>query len=222
MGTTTTLTAEDGHRFAAYEAVPDGPVAGRVVVLQEAFGVNPHIRSVCDRLAAEGYVAVAPALYDRHEAGIELGYTDADIQQARAIMVEIPWEKALLDVQATRDFIGGKGKVGVTGFCWGGSVTWLAACRGDFDAAVSYYGARAIDFIDETPNCPTMMHFGETDPTIPMDTVHRFMERHPSLPIYVYPAGHGFHCDARPHYQAESAKLAWGRTMEFFARNLAG
>lgn len=221
MGTTTTLTAEDGHKFAAYQAVPDGPVKGRLVVIQEAFGLNGHIRDVCDRLADEGYAAVAPAMYDREEPGIELGYTDEDIQQAREIMARIPWEAALLDVQASYDLLAGKGPIGVTGFCWGGSVTWLAACRLDFACAVPYYGGRIIDFVAEKPTCPTMCHFGELDPTIPIDDVNEIIAYHPSVTVHVYPsAGHGFHCDQRPHYHEESAKLAWTRTMAFFERHL--
>ena len=123
MGSTTTLTAEDGHEFAAYEAAADGPVKGRLVVVPEAFGLNDHIRDVCDRLADEGYSVVAPALYDREARGTELGYSEEEVQTARAIMARIPWDAAMLDVRATYDLLAQKGSVGITGFCWGGSVT---------------------------------------------------------------------------------------------------
>jgi len=221
MGTTTTLTAEDGHKLAAYQAVPDGPVKGRLVVVQEAFGLNGHIRDICDRFADEGYAAIAPAMYDRDEPGIELGYSEEDIQQARVIMARIPWDAAMLDVQAAYDFLAGKGPIGITGFCWGGSVAWLAACQLDFACAVPYYGGRIIDFVAENPDCPTMCHFGELDPTIPMDDVNEIVAYHPSITVHTYPnAGHGFHCDQRDHYHEESAKLAWTRTLTFFERHL--
>ena len=222
MGSTTTLTAEDGHEFAAYEAAADGPVKGRLVVVQEAFGLNDHIRDVCDRLADEGYSVVAPALYDREARGIELGYSEEEVQTARAIMARIPWDAAMLDVRATYDLLAQKGSVGITGFCWGGSVTWLAACRLNFACAVPYYGGRIIDFVAEEPACPTMCHFGDLDPTIPMDDVNEIIAHHPGVTVHVYPnAGHGFHCDRRAHYHEESARLAWTRTMAFFERHLS-
>ena len=222
MGSTTTLTAEDGHEFAAYEAVRDGPVKGRLVVVQEAFGLNSHIRDVCDRLADEGYAVVAPAMYDRDGPGIELGYSEGEVQEARAVMARIPWDAAMLDVQAAYDFLAGNGPIGITGFCWGGSVAWLAACRLDFACAVPYYGGRIIDFVAEKPTCPTMCHFGELDATIPMDDVNEIVACHPSVTVHVYPnAGHGFHCDQRAHHHEESARLAWSRTMAFFEHHLS-
>ncbi len=222
MGSTMTLAAEDGHEFAAYEAVPDGPAKGRLVVVQEAFGLNGHIRDVCDRLAGEGYAAVAPAMYDREARGIELGYSDEEIQEARAIMARIPWEAAMLDVQAAHGRLADKGPVGITGFCWGGSVAWLAACRLDFACAVPYYGGRIIDFVAEQPACPTMCHFGELDPTIPMDDVNEIVACHPNITVHVYPnAGHGFHCDRRAHYHEASATLAWTRTTAFLEHHLS-
>lgn len=222
MGSPTTLTAEDGHEFAAYEAAADGPDKGRIVVVQEAFGLNDHVRDVCDRLADEGYSTVAPALYDREARGTELGYSEEEVRVARAIMARIPWDAAMLDVQAARDFLAQKGPVGITGFCWGGSVAWLAACRLDFACAVPYYGGRIIDFVAEKPTCPTMCHFGELDPTIPMDDVNEIIAHHSSVTVHVYPnAGHGFHCDRRDHYHEESAMLAWTRTMAFLERHLS-
>ncbi len=221
MGSTTTLTAEDGHEFAAYEAAADGPVKGCIVVVQEAFGLNGHIRDVCDRLAGEGYSAVAPALYDREARGIELGYSEEEVQAARAVMTRVPWDTAMLDVQAAYGLLAQKGSVGITGFCWGGSVTWLAACRLNFACAVSYYGGRIIDFVAEKPSCPTMCHFGELDPTIPISDVNEIITHHSSVTVHVYPdAGHGFHCDQRTHHHEESARLAWTRTMAFFERHL--
>ena len=221
MGTDIELTAADGHNFAAYRVDPDGAPRGAIVVVQEAFGVNPHIRQMAETYAAEGYLAIAPALYDRVQRGVEVGYTGDDRELGISCMQKSDFDDVMKDVDATRALASEGGKVGITGWCWGGSVTWLAACRLDgLSAAVSNYGGRVPDFHTETPRCPLMFNWGETDASIPMEKVRMIEGHHPDIPSYVYPAGHGFVCDDRDSYHAESANLAHKRTMEFFAQYL--
>jgi carboxymethylenebutenolidase len=221
MGKGITLKASDGHEFAAYDAPTNGEAKGQLVVIQEIFGVNSHIREVCDSFAAKGYRAVAPAMFDRVQRGVELGYQPADIETGRGIMMKMDWEASLRDVQAAIDHVKDAGRVGVVGYCWGGSMTWLAACRLKIDAAVGYYGGKVVDFVGESPKCPTMLHFGEKDATIPMEAVDKIKAAHGKLPIYVYPgAGHGFSCDHRGSFDAKAHELALSRTMEFFGKNL--
>jgi carboxymethylenebutenolidase len=219
------LQAADGHRLDAYRAKPDGtPVAG-LVVIQEIFGVNSHIRSVADRFAAQGFDAVAPALFDRVDPGIELGYEADDIAEGREIRARIAQDDALKDVAAAVELLRGEErKVGVTGYCWGGSLAWAAATRLDgVDAAVCYYGGQVAEMADEQPRCPVLLHFGETDASIPMSDVETVRAKHPELPLHVYPeAGHGFSCDARASYHAPSAALALERTLAFLRQHLLG
>ena len=220
MSQTETLMARDGHEFSAYIARPQGKPKGAVVVLQEIFGVNHHIRSVTDRYAAAGWLAIAPALFDRVGRGVELGYTEPEIQTARGTMMQIDPAKALLDVAAAAAVVRHAGKVGVVGFCWGGRLAWLAACEQPLGAAVGYYGARIGQNLGRTPRCPTMLHFGERDDHIPMSEVEQIRAAYPQGIIHVYPAGHGFACDERASYDAASAALAWQRTQEFLDRHL--
>jgi carboxymethylenebutenolidase len=217
---TVKLTADDGHSFDAYVARPsDQPRAG-LVVIQEIFGVNVHIRSVADSFAAEGYLAIAPALFDRVGPGIELGYDKDDIAKGREIRGKIAWEPALADIAAALGFVAGAGKAGVVGYCWGGSLAWLTATRLKPAAAVCYYGGNIYEFRDEQPNCPVVFHFGEEDSGIPMDQVKAVGEAHPEEELYTYPAGHGFNCDMRGSYHAESAALARERTLTFLKRTI--
>ena len=214
------LTAADGHRLQAYEAVPAGTVRGGVVVVQEIFGVNAHIRGVADDYAADGYRVIAPALFDRVRSGIELGYTDADIAEGRKIRGQLTFEQALADVDAARKALGG-GNIGIVGYCWGGTVTWLASARlQGFAAAASYYGGGIGQFASEHPRCPTQCHFGEKDHAIPLTEVAAVRDANPAVEVYTYAAGHGFNCDARASFDAAAAKLARERTLAFFRKHI--
>ena len=214
------LTAADGHRLQAYEAAPAGATRGGVVVVQEIFGVNDHIRRVADGYAADGYRVIAPALFDRVRPGIELGYTDADIAEGRKIRGQLTFEQALADVEAARKALG-EGSIGIVGYCWGGTVTWLASARlQGFAAAASYYGGGIGQFAAEHPRCPTQCHFGEKDHAIPLTEVAAVRDANPAVEVYTYPAGHGFNCDARASFDAAAAKLARERTLEFFRKHI--
>jgi carboxymethylenebutenolidase len=192
-----------------------------MVVAQEIFGVNSHIRNVCDRLAAQGYVAVAPALFDRFVRDFQSGYSADEIAHARSYLGKIDWAKMLLDIQAGIDDVKAAGPVGVIGFCMGGSVAFLAATRlSGVSAAVAYYGGQIVKFADEKPKCQVQMHFGETDASIPMSDVEIIKEKRKDCEIYTYPAGHGFYCDERASFNDASAKLAWQRTLDFLAKNM--
>ena len=221
MGKILRLTAADNHDFTAYRADPSGKPKGALLVIQEIFGVNHHIRGVCDKFAASGYLAVAPALFDRVESGVEYGYEPADIEKGRAIMQRVDLNNALKDVEATLAVVKAAGKVGIVGYCWGGTVSWAAACRtGGLACAVSYYGGGVGNLVGEKPKCPVMFHFGDKDQSIPMDTVEKVKKAHPDQALFVYNAGHGFNCDERGSYDAESAKLALSRSLEFFGKHL--
>jgi len=214
------LTAADGHRLQAYESVPAGAARGGVVVVQEIFGVNDHIRRVADGYAADGYRVIAPALFDRVRPGIELGYTDADIAEGRKIRGQLSFEQALADVEAARKALG-DGNIGIVGYCWGGTVTWLAATRiVGFAAAASYYGGGIGQFAAEHPRCPTQCHFGEKDHAIPLTEVAAVRDANPAVEVYTYPAGHGFNCDQRASFDAAAAKLARERTLAFFRKHI--
>jgi len=222
MGETLTLTAEDGHKLSAYRANPSGTPRGGLVVVQEIFGVNQHIRKVADGFAADGYVAVAPALFDRVERNYETGYGPQDIERGRATRGKLTTDQAMLDVKATVKELQKAGlKVGVVGYCFGGTIAWLSATRVEgVSAAVGYYGGGVADAAEEKPKCPAMLHFGETDASIPMDAVEKVKKAQPNVAIYTYPAGHGFVCDERGSYHAESDKIARGRTIEFFRKHV--
>jgi carboxymethylenebutenolidase len=212
---TVQLTAGDGHHLAAYEVHPEAAAAS-VVIVQEIFGVNDHIRSVVDRYAALGYRAIAPALFDRVERGVELDYDAAGIEAGRAMAMEVRWEPAMLDIAAAVDAVAETGPVAVIGYCFGGSLAWLSANELPIAAAVGYYGGQVVDFIDRAPKVPTMLHFGALDQGIPLDGVHRVAERYPDVPVHVYEgAQHGFSCDARGSFHPLSATIALGRTVEF-------
>ena len=217
MGEQVSLTAADGHELAAYVARPEGPAKGGLVVVQEIFGVNAHIRAVADGFARDGYLAVAPALFDRIRPGIELGYEADDVAEGRALRPQVSWEATMHDVAAAMGLAAEAGKVGVIGYCWGGSVAWLAACRLSPAAAVCYYGGHIHEFRDEKPACPVMFHFGEEDAGIPLGQARAVHDAHPDAAFFTYPAGHGFNCDLRGSYHAESAALARQRSLEFLA-----
>jgi carboxymethylenebutenolidase len=217
------LTASDGHELEAYVARPEGkPIAGLVVV-QEIFGVNGHIRSVADSYAKDGFLAVAPALFDRYERGVDLGYEGADMEKGRSFVPKLDIAAALRDVDAALEYVRretGK-KCGVIGYCFGGTVAWLAATRLKTDAAVGYYGGRIGMFASEQPKAPVMLHFGKQDQHIPKEEVDTITAAHPEAEVYWYDAGHGFNCDARASFDAASAKLARSRSLEFLKRRLS-
>ena len=223
MGETITLTASDGHKFSAYEEKPSGTSRGGLVVIQEIFGVNAHMRRVCDGFAGDGYVALAPALFDRVEPGYETGYAQDDIERGRNVRQKLGWDLMVTDTRAAVEALKKSGlKVGVVGYCMGGSMAWLSATRiPGLAAAVGYYGGAVAEFADETPRCPVLLHFGETDASIPRDHWDKIREAQPTVPMHIYPAGHGFNCDARGSYHEPSARLARERTLEFFRRHIS-
>jgi carboxymethylenebutenolidase len=212
------LKAEDGHEFGAYLAQPAGKPKGGIVVIQEIFGVNSHIRSIADGYAKDGYLAIAPALFDRIQPGIELGYDEDDVTKGRELKGQSDNDAALLDIKAAADAVRSAGHVVAVGYCWGGALAWLTATRIENIAAVSsYYGGGIGGFASEQPKCPVILHFGEQDHAIPMDEVQKVKDAHPELPVHIYPAGHGFNCDQRGSSEPTSAKIARERTLEFFA-----
>lgn len=220
MGETIRIKAEDGHEFEAYRADPEGEARGGLVVIQEIFGVNHHIRAVCDGFAAAGYRAIAPAIFDRVKPGIELDYDEAGVARGRELRGEVDWDGPMQDIAATAALLAKEGKVGAVGYCWGGSLAWLAATRLGLPS-VGYYGGQIIDFVDEQPKAPVLLHFGETDSAIPLDDVDKIRATHPEVPIHVYAgAGHGFNCDARGSYHAESAATARDRTLVFLGEQV--
>ena len=224
MGEFINLNAGDGHELAAYEAIPSGEVKGRIVVIQEIFGVNHHIRNVCDRFAAEGYRAVAPALYDRLERGVDLGYDEEGFAHGpplREALDPARLDDVMRDVKAAADHLGAPGEAGIVGYCFGGLVVWLAACRLDFACASSYYGRTIEQYVDEVPRCPTICHFGAKDQTIPLLVSETVDAKRPEVDVYVYDADHGFVCDERASYDEAAAAVAKERTMKLFADNLS-
>ncbi len=221
MGMGIELEASDGHRFGAYRADPGGAPRGGIVIIQEVFGLNNHVRGVCDGYAADGFVAVAPALFDRVERGVELGYQGDDLTRGRELRGALGWDKPLLDLQAAIDEVKSAGKVAAIGYCWGGSLAWLCATRLGVDAAVCYYGGQIADFVDESPRCPVMLHFGEKDAFIPNEQVALIKSKHADLPLFTYPAGHGFNCESRTDFHPESAELARSRTLEFLSEHIS-
>jgi carboxymethylenebutenolidase len=222
MGAELRLVASDRHELGAYRADPSGDPRGGVVVLQEIFGVNDHIRDVCDRFASDGYAAIAPALYDRSsQKNVKLGYTKEDIEVGRKLREEFSWDETMLDVNAAAEVLRADGlKVGTVGYCWGGSVSFLSAVRLSIDAAVVYYGGQIKPYIGESANCPLMMHFGRKDASIPLADVEALGKAYPDASIYLYDADHGFNCDRRASFDPEASALAKERTLAFFERCL--
>jgi carboxymethylenebutenolidase len=221
MGHFVELVAADDFRLSAWRADPSGTPRGAIVVAQEIFGVNSHIRSVCEGFAVDGYVAIAPALFDRHELGVDIGYTPEDIAKGRALKALARLEPALLDIAAAREAVAASGTVAVIGYCWGGYVAWMAAARlPGFACAVAYYGGGILDAAAEFPRCPVMAHIGERDGGIPVAGVRELMTRHPEAEIFIYAADHGFNCDQRAAYDAAAARLARERTLQFLRRQV--
>jgi carboxymethylenebutenolidase len=206
--------------IAAWRAEPAGKPRGAIVVIQEIFGVNPHIRSVAEDFASEGYVALAPAFFDVLERGVELDYDDEGMSRGRDLITRLGLEKAADIVGDAARSLAGIGPIGTVGYCWGGTVALLAALRLGLPSA-SYYGARDLPFLGETPKAPLIFHFGERDKSIPPEMVQQHRDALPQMPVYTYPADHGFNCDARASYDPASTTLARERTLAFFAEHLA-
>jgi carboxymethylenebutenolidase len=218
MGHNIELTASDGHRLAAYLAEPGGKPRGGIVVVQEIFGVTRHIREVADQYAAAGYIAVAPALFDRVERDVDVPYTD--VQRGFGYMQAMKLDTVMLDVQAAVQRVASAGKVGVVGYCWGGAITYLAAARLKIDAAVAYYGGGTQQYLAELPRVPVMFHFGEKDTHIPLSAVEQIKAAYPHGIYHLYPAEHGFNCTDRASFEPSSAKLALERSVDFFRKHL--
>ncbi len=221
------LKATDGHELDAYLAQPPGKAIAGLVVVQEAFGVNRHIRSVADGYAKDGFLAVAPALFDRIEPDVELGYEGSDLQRGLTLVRQLDPANGIKDIAAALEYVrrqlpqeSGR-KAGVIGYCFGGTMAWLAATRLHPDVAVGYYGGHIARFTDETPSAPVMLHFGRLDQHIPKEDVDKVQAAHPEVSIFWYDAGHGFNCNDRASYNAEAAKVARARSLEFLQKRLA-
>lgn len=227
MGNFIELKAADGLAIQAYVAQPAGQPKGGVVVVQEIFGVNSHIRSVADGYAAQGYLAVAPATFQRVKPGVEMGYAEEDMSAGFALKTAVealPAPGVLQDLQAAVDHAAQAGKVGMVGFCWGGLLTWRSACElKGLSAAVPYYGGGMTtpDEIARKPKVPVMAHFGDQDKWISLESVEAFKKAHPEVEVHIYHANHGFNCDQRGSYNADAAKLARERTLAFLGKHLA-
>ena len=219
MGETIQLKSRfDGSELAAYHAAPRDARRGGLVLAQEIFGVTDHIRELCEGFAEDGYEVIAPSFYDRLEQGFAAGYEGEDRQKGLRFSEATPWDQVAGDLQAAIDALAPP--VFVTGFCWGGSAAWLAACRCEgLSAAACFYGRRISELVEETPKVPTILHFGKTDASIPPQAIEAIAARHPDLPIYLYDAGHGFVSDRRADYDPDSARLARLRTLAHFSRN---
>ena len=221
MSEYTTIMARDGHEFRAWLAPPPGKARGGLVILQEIFGVNSHIREVTDGYAKEGYVAIAPSVFDRVRRGIELPYNDQAMQEGRGYASQLKPEQLLADIAAAIAVVRHAGRVGVVGFCWGGKLAYLTACDLAVACAVCYYGGGITKELAKKPKCPVMYHFGEKDTHIPMSDIEQIKTANPQGEFYLYPADHGFNCDQRATYDAPSAKLARERTLAFLAKHVA-
>jgi carboxymethylenebutenolidase len=215
------LMARDGHTFSAYLASPPGRARGAAVVVQEIFGLTPHVRRVADSFASDGYLTIAPALFDRVHRDVVLGYSPKEIEQAMGYRLQIPLAKALLDIAAAAAVVRHAGRVATIGFCWGGTLSWAAASTVPMAAAVCYYGSKMLEQSPKTPSCPTQLHFGEHDASIPASEVQQLREAYPAGEYYLYPAAHAFANEDRPdRYNAQSAVLARSRANAFLAQHV--
>ena len=223
MGQMITLTADDGFKLDAYRADAAQKTGRGLVVIQEIFGVNKHIKRVTDGFAADGYTSISPAIFDRVEKNYDTGYSPEDVDRGRATRGKCDLDQLVMDVRAAVKALKAEGlKVSVVGYCLGGTMAWLAATRIDgLVASVPYYGGGVAAAANEKPKCPVLLHFGETDASIPPDHWETVKKAHPDIPQHIYPAGHGFNCDERGSWHEPSAKLARQRTLEFFAKHMA-
>ncbi|HEY2446433.1 MAG TPA: dienelactone hydrolase family protein [Rhizomicrobium sp.] len=220
-GSMITMAMSDGAQIGVYHVESVGPRRGGLVLIQEIFGVTDHIKEQCDLYAAQGYEVLGPSLYDREEPGFNVSYSAEDVQKAiRIARGEHPFDLSVKDTEICIDALKSKGPVFITGYCYGGSVTWAAACRCPGLAAASgYYGGNIGQMAEENPKCPTILHFGRHDHGIPMDVVDKVKRLHPDVMFYLYEAGHGFNSDRRTDYSENAAKLARERTLELFRAN---
>jgi carboxymethylenebutenolidase len=214
------LLAGDGIHLSAYVVKPQGRPRGAIVVVQEIFGVNSHIRRVAEQYAAEGYVAVAPAMFDRLQKGVDLGYDAASVQSGVGLMMKASNDGVIADLNAAIGAVAHAGAVGMVGYCWGGRITYLAGCRTNIAAGVAYYGGGITQLLPTTPRCPMMFHFGEHDAHIPPADVGKIRAAFPQGVYHLYPAGHGFNCSDRADFDAASARLAFERSIEFFRKHI--
>jgi len=222
MGQFTTIMARDGHEFQSWLAAPPARPRGALVVLQEIFGINAHIRAVADSFAAEGYTVIAPSLFDRIRRGIQLEYTPAGMQEGRGYVQQLAPENTLRDIAAALAVVKHSGRAGTVGYCWGGTLAYLAAGKLPMACAVVYYG-KVTNHLDQRPKCPVMYHYGAEDKSISQDDVERVRAAYPEAPVYTYEAaGHGFNCDQRDSHNPQASALARQRTLEFLGRYVAG
>jgi len=218
------LTAGDGHTFSAYRADPSQAPKGAVVVLQEVFGVNPHIKQIADAFAAKGYVAIAPSLFDSVKPGVELGYDDASLAEGVGLMKQVGKERALGEIQAAVDAVKSAGKVAIVGYCWGGYLAYAAGNSvSGLACAVGYYGGGIADDYGEKRKVPTLLHFGENDALIPLEAMTQFRAYRPDVSVFSYPgAGHWFNCDRRDSYREDAARTAFDRTLSWISQYVEG
>jgi carboxymethylenebutenolidase len=217
MGQIIEIQATDGHRLSAYCATPAGTARGALIVAPELFSVTDHIREVADAYAADGYLAICPWFYDRIERGAVFSYDQEGLEGARKLLAHLDFEKVMLDVGGAVAHGRDAGKVGIVGYCSGGTAAWLAAAKVEgLACAIGYYGSKIPSLAEETPNAPVMLHWGSQDHTLALEEVHKFERRRPEVASLLWPTGHGFNCDRRPHhYHAESAALARASTLAF-------
>ena len=214
------ITAKDNHRFSAYISQPSGKPKAGIVIIQEIFGVNTHIKEVTDLYASKGYLCIAPSLFDRVEKNVILNYDENGISKGRNLK-ELCDRDALKDIEASISVVSSAGKVAVIGYCWGGSLSWRIGCEAsNLSASISYYGGDIPKLKDLEPKCKVLTHFGELDKGIPINDVKIFEETRPDVLTYTYPADHGFNCDHRSQYNKSSANIARERTLKFLEQNL--
>jgi carboxymethylenebutenolidase len=219
MGKMVQLSAADGHTLGAWLAQPEGTPKAGLIILQEIFGITEHLRTVAENYARRGYLAIVPSLFDRIQPGIVLDYSA--VEQGREIMMQLDLDDVVQDMVAARDAVQSAGKVAAVGYCWGGAMADLAACRAGVDAASAYYGRMIVNWLDLKPACPVIYHFGEIDALIPIDMVDQIKAARPEGEFHIYPgAGHGFDCVDRDDFSPENAELALARTLKFFEETL--
>lgn len=224
MSTWIKLESTDGFVLDAYLARPSGTPVGGLVILPEIFGVNSHIRDVTERYARLGYLTIAPAVFDRVERNLDLGYDAEDVRKGQSLMKHVDWDKAVEDIEAAGRYVSEAGKTGIVGYCWGGSAAWAVASRtAQFSCAVSYYGNAIATLLDRQPQIPVMLHWGEQDHLISKEKILEINAAAPAdTQSFLYHTGHGFNCDQRSLYHAEFARQAGDRTLAFLKQHMGG